>query len=161
LMFLFTNPALACIGAGASCTVGGEACCCGSCTAITGANVSVCQGSCTTNTSSFFGQISPPPGIASYNHGGVEGIVTFANNILKFVITIGGVLTFLNILLAGFAFVTAAGDPKKIEQAWNKIWQSILGLAVMAASFVIAAIVGWVLFKDPLAILSPKIYGPP
>lgn len=118
------------------------------------------SGGSTQSTSTFFGQISPPPGIANYAGGGVQGIVLFANNILKLIIVIGGIMTFLNILLAGVAFITAAGDPKRIEQAWTKIWQSILGLVIIAGSFVIAAIIGWVLFGNATAILSPKIYGP-
>lgn len=152
LTSFFANSVLACIGQGSPCVATGELCCCGGCVGNS------CQGACP--TSSFFGQISPPPGIANYAGGGVQGIVLFANNILKLVIVGGGILTFLNILLAGMAFISAGGDPKKIEQASTKIWQSILGLVIIAGSFVIAALIGWILFGDATAILSPKISGP-
>lgn len=108
----------------------------------------------------FFGQISPPPGVSQYGEVTGGGLIKFANNILKLVIVGGGIFTFINILLAGFGFISAGGDPKKIEQSVNKIWRSLLGLVILAGSFVIAAIIGWMVFGDATAILQPKIYGP-
>jgi len=107
----------------------------------------------------FFGNIAPPPGINQYGDLNT-GLIKFANNLLKLAIVGAGLYTFLNLILAGYDFLSAGGDTKKVTQAWNKIWQSILGLAIVASSFVIAALVGWLIFKDATAILSPKIYGP-
>lgn len=108
----------------------------------------------------FFGNISPPPGVTNYGDVTNGGLIKFANNLLKLLIVGGGLFTFINIILAGLGFISAGGDPKKIEQSINKIWQSILGLVIMAGSFVIAALLGWVLFQDATAILNPRIYGP-
>lgn len=109
----------------------------------------------------FFGQITPPSPFTSDKYGSYEkGLMAFANNILKLVIVVAGLYAFLNIIIAGYGFLSAGGDVKKVEQAWNKIWQSLLGLAFVAGSFVLAAIFGWLIFKDPTAILSPTIYGP-
>lgn len=108
----------------------------------------------------FFGEISPPPGVREYGGQHGEGLILFANNLLKLIIVGGGIFTFINFLLAGFGFISAGGDPKKIEQSVNKIWQSVLGLVVLAGSFVAAAIIGWIVFGDATAILSPRIYGP-
>ena len=161
LTSVFADFALACLTSGSRCDNSSDVCCAGStCTPAGPPGQSFCTAPYNPAPSTFFGKISPPPGIASYAGGTVQGIVLFANNILKLIITIGGVLTFLNILFAGVTFITAAGDPKKIEQAWTKIWQSVLGLAIIAGSFVIAAIIGWILFGDATAILSPNVYGP-
>ena len=110
----------------------------------------------------IIGPIEPPPGVASYLTGGgaIPGLLNFLSNIIKLIITGGGLFTLFNIILAGYSFLSAGGDSKKIEQAWAKIWQSVLGLTIMAGSFVIAIIVGWLLFKDPTAIVRPVIYGP-
>lgn len=108
----------------------------------------------------FFGEVSPPPGISNYGPGINVGPMRFANNILKLIIVGAGIFAFLNIIIAGYTFLGAGGDAKKVEQAWGRIWQSLLGLLFVAGSFVLAAIFGWLLFKDPTAILSPKIYGP-
>lgn len=111
----------------------------------------------------FFGCITPPPPFQGGpgQYGSYElGLIKFANNILKLLIVGAGIYAFINIIIAGYGFLSAGGDSKKVEAAWNKIWQSLLGLAFVAGSFVLAAIFGWLIFKDPKAILSPKIYGP-
>jgi len=108
----------------------------------------------------LFGEISPPPGVNQYGEVSSGGLIKFSNNILKLIIVGGGIFTFINFLLAGFGFMTAGGDPKKITQSVDKIWQSVLGLVIMAGSFVAAAIIGWIVFGDVTAILNPKIYGP-
>ena len=107
----------------------------------------------------FFGSISLPQGIDKYGDFNV-GLVKFGNNLLKLIIVGAGIFAFINIIIAGFTFLGASGDPKKTQQAWEKIYMSLIGLMFVAGSFVLAAIFGWLLFKDPTAILSPKIYGP-
>ena len=88
------------------------------------------------------------------------GLIVFFNNILRLLAVIGGLWAFLNIVLAGYGFLGASDDPKKMEAAWGKIWQSLMGLLFIIGSFVLAAIFGYVLFKDATAILKPVIYGP-
>lgn len=105
----------------------------------------------------FFGNISSPlPQYGDFD----EGLLKFANNLLKFVIVVAGLFAFINLIIAGYDFLGAGSDAKKVEGAWKKIWQSLLGLAFVAGSFVLAAIFGWLIFKDPKAILSPQIFGP-
>lgn len=112
----------------------------------------------------LFGSVDAPPGVSEYlpySYGGaVPGLVTFMSNLVKLIIVIGGLYAFLNLVLAGFGFISAGGDAKKIADAWGKIWQSLIGLLIMAGSFILAAIFGWLLFQNPAFILSPQIYGP-
>ena len=82
------------------------------------------------------------------------------NNILKLLIVVGGLYALLNIVLAGYQFIGAANDPKKIEAAWAKIWQSIIGLLIIVASFALAALLSQILFGDVKVIFNPKIIGP-
>jgi len=109
---------------------------------------------------SFFGCITPISPIGDVADP-KYGIIAFGNNILKVMIIIAGLYAFINIIVAGYDFLSAGGDSKKLEGAWGKIWQSLIGLALIAGSFVLAAIFGWLIFKDPTAILSPKLYGAP
>ena len=51
-------------------------------------------------------------------------------------------------------------DSKKIAGAWAQIWQTVLGLAISAGSFVLAAIFGQLLFNDPYFLLRPTIPTP-
>ncbi len=91
---------------------------------------------------------------------GTFGLLALMNNLLKLVVVIAGLFAFFNLIVAGYQFMTAMGDPKGITSAWNKIWQSLIGLLIVAGSFALAAIFGWLLLGDPLAILNPQIYGP-
>ena len=108
---------------------------------------------------SFFGCVNAPIGVINYG-ANVTGLMGLANNILKLIIVFAGIYAFLNIIIAGYTFLGAGGDAKKVQQAWEKIWQSMLGLLFVAGSLVLAAILGWLIFKDPTAIINPKIYGP-
>ncbi len=104
----------------------------------------------------LFGTIAPP--ITAYPPC-IEGLTMLAVNILRLAFLIAGIWAFLNFIVAGYTFLSASGDPKKITQAWEKIWVSIVGLVIIVASFILAAIVGFLLFGDPLFILRPKIYS--
>jgi hypothetical protein len=104
----------------------------------------------------IFGPITPPNFISSEP----TGLITLFNNILRLLIVGAGIYALLNFILAGYSFMSASGDPKKIELAWAKIWQSIVGLFIIAISFALAALLGQLLFGEPTAILNPKIYGP-
>lgn len=110
----------------------------------------------------IFGNVALPPGVSKY--GGVEGspggLVGFAGNIVRLLVVIAGLYAFFNLVIAGYGFMSAGGDPKKVEEAWAKIWQSLIGLLIILGSFVLAAIFGYMLFGDATAILRPQIYGP-
>lgn len=110
-----------------------------------------------------FGTIAPPPGVNTYietRSGLIPGLVPFLNNGIKMVIVIAGLYAFINVIMAGYGFMSAGGDSKQIEKAVSKLTQSLIGLLLIAGSFVLAAIFGWLLFKDPMFILRPQIYTP-
>ncbi|MFZ5365839.1 MAG: hypothetical protein ACOZBZ_00920 [Patescibacteria group bacterium] len=111
----------------------------------------------------IIGPVKPPPGISKWigmGGQGVPGLIPFLNAIIKLLIVGAGLYAFLNLILAGYQFMSAGGEPKSVEKAWAKIWQSLVGLLIIAGSFVLAAIFGWLLFGDATAILKPKIWGP-
>lgn len=105
----------------------------------------------------IFGKIAQPSPLA--NFGLVEGgaIGNFLNLALKLILVGGGLFALFNLVLAGYAFMGAGDDPKKMEGAWAKIWQTVLGLIFMAGAFVLAAIFGKLIFGDYNAILNPSI----
>jgi hypothetical protein len=103
----------------------------------------------------FFGTITPPAPIAGVEGG--AGIGRLLNLIFKSLVVVAGVYALFNLIFAGYAFMSAGDDAKKVAGAWAKIWQSMLGLAVAAGAFVLAAIFGQLIFGDPTFILNPKI----
>ena len=108
-----------------------------------------------------FGTIKAPAGIAT-KFGGVEqgGLGTFINMIFNLLVVVAGLYAVINLITAGYAFMSAGDDPKKVQGAWAKIWQTLLGLAVAAGAFVLAAIFGKLLFDDYGALLKPVIPTP-
>lgn len=102
----------------------------------------------------LFGTIQNPTQYASTNG---QGLFTFLSNILKFAAIVGGIYMIVQIIFAGYQYISAAGDIKKTEAAWAQIWQSMLGLVIISAAFIIAGLVGRL---TGINILSPTIYGP-
>jgi len=88
------------------------------------------------------------------------GLTAFFSNILRLIFVVAGIYALINLIIAGFSYMTAGGDSKKLTQAWDRIWQTLLGLAIIAGSFVLAAIFGYILFGNPMFMLNPVIYGP-
>ncbi len=109
-----------------------------------------------------FGLIKLPEEIEEKYPGGVEGgaIGKFLNIIFQSLIVIAGVYAVINLILAGYAFMSAGDDPKKVAGAWAKIFQTLLGLAFAAGAFVLAAIFGQLIFGDYMFLLKPTIPTP-
>ena len=87
-------------------------------------------------------------------------MIQLLNNLLRLIFVAGGIYAFIRVVLAGLKFMSAGGDSKAIEAAWNSIWQSILGVVIIISSLALAALMGLVLFGDATAILQPVIFGP-
>jgi hypothetical protein len=68
-----------------------------------------------------------------------------------------GIYALINLVLAGYSFMAAGDDPKKVAGAWATIWQTILGLAISAGAFVLAALFGQLIFGKWDFILNPTI----
>jgi hypothetical protein len=88
------------------------------------------------------------------------GLMIFLTNVLRLVFVVAGIYAFINFIMAGFQYMNAAGDSKALTAAWDRIWQSFIGLIVIIASFALAALMGQLLFGNPQFILNPVLYGP-
>lgn len=101
-----------------------------------------------------FGEIGSPTAL-----GGVESgaVITLLNNLLRLIFIVAGLFVLFQILIAGINYTGAAGDPQKIQNAQDRIWQSLMGLIIMIASFIAAVIIGAIFLDDPMAILNPRI----
>lgn len=63
---------------------------------------------------------------------------SFLTDLLKVVTTIGAVVVVLFLILAGFKYVTARGDLKKIQEATNTLTWTVVGAMVLLGAQVIA-----------------------
>ena len=69
-------------------------------------------------------------------------------DLLPYVFPLAGIALLLYLLLTGFQFLTSAGDPKKIEQAKEKLTSALVGFIIVFAAYWIVQIVGTVLGLD-------------
>jgi hypothetical protein len=87
-------------------------------------------------------------------------IFLLLGNFFKMIIVVAGLYALFNIVLAGIQFIGAGGDAKKVTAAWEKIYQTILGLFIAGASITIAALIGYIVFKDPTFLITPRLITP-
>ena len=88
------------------------------------------------------------------------GLINFGSNIIRLLIVVAGIYALLNFVMAGLAYITSEGDAQKLEAARSKITNSILGLVIVAASFILAAVAGILLFGNAGVFLAPQIFSP-
>ena len=104
-----------------------------------------------------FGEVSPPPGIGRFDTIEQGALGNFLQLVVNGLVILAGVFALINLILAGYAFMSAGDDPQKVTDAWGKIWKPLLGLSFAAGAFVIAAIIGRLLFGSYDALLKPVI----
>ncbi len=88
-----------------------------------------------------FGSIKPPVDNQYFQATGGQGLFLFLTKIFKFLGVLAGIYMAFQIVSAGYMYLSANGDSKLTAIAWTKIWQSILGLVIVASAFVIVALV--------------------
>ncbi|KKQ92194.1 MAG: hypothetical protein UT58_C0003G0026 [Microgenomates group bacterium GW2011_GWC1_39_7b] len=104
-----------------------------------------------------FGTIKAPTALSQYGTDAGPAIGGLIEKVLQFLIVGAGIYALFNLVLAGYAFMSAGDDAKKVEGAWAKIYQTIIGLAFSAGAFVLAALIGQFVFGSWDFILSPSI----
>jgi len=103
----------------------------------------------------IFGTIDPPAAIKGKEPGaGIGGLIQL---VIWILIVGAGIYALINLVTAGYSFMSAGDDSKKVSGAWQKIWQTLLGLAVAAGAFVLAALFGQLIFGKWDFILNPSI----
>lgn len=66
---------------------------------------------------------------------------SIVGELIKYVFPLAGIIMFVFIVIAGFQWLSSAGDPKKLESARNRITYAILGFVLLIASYWIVRIV--------------------
>lgn len=105
----------------------------------------------------LFGKINPPPGTPAGIDNPINILVQVLNIALTLIMIISSLFALVNFITAGFNYLQAGGDAKKIQSANDKIKWSAVGLLIVVISPVIAALVGYIAFGNPMAILKPTI----
>ena len=108
------------------------------------------------NASSFFGTVTNPTGYGTADDGG-QGLFSLLSNLFKLLGVIAGIFFIVQIILAGYGYLSANGDEKKVAAAWATIWQSAMGFVIVASAFIIASAIGKMTGINPT---NPTLYGP-
>jgi hypothetical protein len=67
-------------------------------------------------------------------------------NVLQFILLVFGFLGIIGFVIAGIAYLTAAGDERRIEKAKKATTYSVIGIVI--------ALGGWVLIKTIILLTS-------
>lgn len=81
----------------------------------------------------------------------------FISAIIRFITVLAGIWALWQFLTGGFAYISSSGDKAKVQQAMQQIMMAITGLAIIGASFILAAVIGRLLFGPNFNILSPTL----
>lgn len=104
-----------------------------------------------------FGTIKAPTALSQYGSDPDQAIGGLIQKAIQLLIVGAGIYALINFVLAGYDFLSAGDDAKKVAGAWAKIYQSVIGLSIAAGSFVLAAIFGQLIFGRWDFILKPTI----
>jgi cbb3-type cytochrome oxidase subunit 3 len=70
--------------------------------------------------------------------GGTQDVYAIVGNIINVILSLLGLIFLLLVLYAGFLWMTAQGDSKKVDEAKTIIRQAIIGLIVIMAGYAIS-----------------------
>lgn len=99
------------------------------------------------------GTINPPQTVIS----SIGQTGDFISAIVRFITVIAGLYALWQFITGGFGFITSGGDKGKIQTATQQIMMAITGLVVIGASFILASIIGRLLFGAGFNLLSPTL----
>lgn len=99
------------------------------------------------------GTLNPPESVIKRT----ADVGNFMSAIISFIVVIAGVYALWQLLTGGLGYITSNGDKAKVQEASQKMLMAILGLFIIAASFIIAAVVSRLLFGDSNVIFNPVL----
>lgn len=67
------------------------------------------------------------------------------STILPYIFTISGILVLLYFLVGGFSLMFASGDPKKVQGAWAKITNALIGFVIIILAYFLVSLIGRIL----------------
>lgn len=103
----------------------------------------------------IFGKVTPV--ISGMPDNPQASLVRILNVSLNMFLVVAGLFALLNLILAGYAYIMAGGDAKKVSEANLKITYAIVGLIIIVLAPLITALLGIVIFGRWDAILNPEI----
>lgn len=93
--------------------------------------------SATTDSDSMLGRLETVAGGGGYNTGETGGLMIVVGTIIQAALGLLGAIFIILVVIAGYGWMTAAGNEEKIKKAVTKIKQAIIGLVITLSSWAI------------------------
>ncbi len=105
------------------------------------------------------GRVTVPMGINFYSlySGSSIGALSFINTLLTVFFAICVVWFLINLVLTGAKIVSNPGDAKAMEELKEALTYPIIGMIILAASFLISTLIGIFFFGDANFITNPTL----
>lgn len=87
------------------------------------------------------GKITPPAGTVPQAGDPDIFVANLISSGISLLITIAFVIGLIWMIFAGYSFIFAGDDPKKISSAWSRIYWGLIGLVVVVSSFALVKLV--------------------
>ncbi len=102
-----------------------------------------------------------PPSIGGGGNPNAEGggaaLGGLIGNLVGALFIAGFLLTFMQLLTGGISWITAGGDKQKLQEARDKITNSLMGLIVVGAAFALSSLVARFFGLDLANLTIPGI----
>jgi len=72
----------------------------------------------------------------------IKDLEVIFHNIVSMAAVAAGVATLVMIIVGGFGYLTAGGDPKKAEGAKNTLTYAVIGLVLLISAYIILRFIG-------------------
>lgn len=115
-----------------------------------------------TDPDAAIGPVLAPPGVDKVISNSGAGrddiaILFFISNLVVLLTVIAGLWSTINVILAGYTYITNNGKADSHEKVKNQIMMSVIGLIFILTAYTFAGILGIVLFGDASIFLKPVI----
>jgi len=78
----------------------------------------------------------------------ISTVSTLINVIVPLLMTVGGFIFLVMLLIGAFTYLTSAGQQEQLKKAQQTLSFAVLGLVIIIASFIIVKVIGIILKVD-------------
>ena len=89
-----------------------------------------------------FDKITLSPSPAPLNPTTSLTIGKIISELFPYIFWISGILILIYLIMGGFQLMFAAGDPKKVQGAWGKITNAIIGFVIIFIAYWLTQLIG-------------------
>lgn len=109
------------------------------------------------NLDQVFGTVTPPPelnNLVGNGKTGAEGINIFLATAIQLIYLLAAIFFIFMILMGAFQWITSGGEKENVAKARGRITHAIIGITLLALSFLMIAVIGQILGFNHLFYLQ-------